>query len=167
MFQVSWNLLISRDKASSTMMESSGMSTKPWCTPNFTSNLSLRPLHTQSQLLHSCTFLQVSQSIPQHQALSLPIRSLPNNDPGRTPSLGPREPYQSVAYRDKLLLQLADGKDCICCASAWEEPNLLFVTSHHLSNEAVGHSLNDFHSLLRQFLSSIVASVQSISPFPL
>ena len=70
------------------------------------------------------------------------------------------------AHREKFLLQLADDKDCICCASALEEPKLFFVNSHHLSNEAVGNSLNDFHSLLRQFLSSI-ASVQSKSPFPL
>ena len=56
---------------------------------------------------------------------------------------------------------------CICCAFAWEELKLLFVNSHHLSNEVVGNSLNDFHSLLRQFLSSIVTSVQIILPFPL
>ena len=71
------------------------------------------------------------------------------------------------AHREKFLLHLADDKGCICCASSWEEPKLLFVNSHHLSNEAVGNSLNDFHSLRRQFLSSKVASVQRISPFSL
>ena len=39
------------------------------------------------------------------------------------------------------------------------------VNSHHLSNKAVGNPLNDFHSLLRHFQSSIVASVQSITLF--
>ena len=39
------------------------------------------------------------------------------------------------------------------------------VNSHFLSNEAVGNPLNDFHRLLRQFQSSIVASVQSITLF--
>ena len=39
------------------------------------------------------------------------------------------------------------------------------VDSHHLSNEAVGNPHNDFHRLLRQFQSSIVASVQSITIF--
>ena len=61
------------------------------------------------------------------------------------------------------LLQLADVKDCICCASAWDKPKLWFVNSQHLSNEAVGNLLNDFHSLFRQFQSSIVASVESIT----
>ena len=54
MFQVSSNLLISRDKASSTMMKSSGLSTEPWCTPNFNAKSSLRPLQHSS--VHSCKF---------------------------------------------------------------------------------------------------------------
>ena len=47
---VSWNLPISRDKASSTMMKSSGLSTGLWCTLTFASNSSLRPLPTRTQL---------------------------------------------------------------------------------------------------------------------
>ena len=47
---VSWNLPISRDKPSSTMKKSSGLSTGPWCTPTFTQNSSLRPLPTRTQL---------------------------------------------------------------------------------------------------------------------
>ena len=39
------------------------------------------------------------------------------------------------------------------------------VNSHHLSNEAVDNPLSDFHRLLRQFQSSIVASVKSIILF--
>ena len=42
-----WN---SRDKASSTIMESSGLSTEPWWTPTFTSNSSLYPSPTRTRL---------------------------------------------------------------------------------------------------------------------
>ena len=150
------------------MMTNSGLSTKPWCTPNFTSNSSLNPLQIRTQL-RTFSYIPASftiHSFLQHQAFSMQI-SLLSKELGRT-SLGPRKPNQS-AYREKFLLQLVYDNDCICfvSASAWEEPKLLFVNSHHLSDEAVGNSLNDFHSLLRHFLSSIVASAQSLSPFPL
>ena len=59
--------------------------------------------------------------------------------------------------------QATDDKDSICCAPTWDKPKLRFVNSHHLSNEAVSNPLNDFHSLLCQFKSSKVASVQSIT----
>ena len=65
LFQVSWNLLISRDKASSTMRESSGLSTEPWCTPNLTSNSSLRPSQTQTQLR---TFSYIPSSFTIHSS---------------------------------------------------------------------------------------------------
>ena len=65
LFQVSWNLLISRDKASSTMMKSNGLSKKPLCTPNFISNSSLRPLQTQTQL---CTFSYIPSSFRIHSS---------------------------------------------------------------------------------------------------
>ena len=46
-------------------------------------------------LVHSRNSEQVSQFIPQHQAFSLPTRSL-SEELGRTSSLGPRKPYKSI-----------------------------------------------------------------------
>ena len=42
--------LNSRDKASSTMMKSKGLSTDPWWTPTFTSNSLLKPSPTRTRL---------------------------------------------------------------------------------------------------------------------
>ena len=58
----------SRDKASSTMMKSSGLSTDPWWTPTFTSNYSLNPSPTWT-LLHAfayipCTSCTIHSSTP-------------------------------------------------------------------------------------------------------
>ena len=50
-------------------------------------------------------------------------------------------------------------------SSAKRFPKGTPVNSHHLSNEAVGNPLNNFHRLLHQFQSSIVVSGQSITLF--
>ena len=65
----------SRDKASSTMMNSSGLSTDPWWTPT-----SLQTLHcTPHQHRHGSVHLHtspapVAQSTPPHQVFSAPTR---------------------------------------------------------------------------------------------
>ena len=124
-----------------------------------------KPEHSS---VHSRTFQQVSQSIPQHQTFSLPIRSL-SKELGRTPSLASRS-TKAISLCLPTVRNFSCSWQMTKIASvvpAWEIPKLLFVNSHHMSNELVGNILNDFHSLLCQFLSSIVTLVQSISPFPL
>ena len=108
LFQVSWNL-ISRDKASSRMMKSSGLSTGLWCKPNFTfTNTNTAPYI----LVHSCNFhnpflnTKLSHCRSDHF-----LRNLV----GRLHYV--HESHINLfAYRKKFLLQLADDKDCICCA---------------------------------------------------
>ena len=143
------------------MMKSSGLSTEPWCTPNFTTTSSLR--HSS---VHSRTFFKLRNPFINTKLSHCQSDHFLRNLVGHLP-LVHESHINLFAYCEKFLLQLADDKDCICCASAWEEPKLLFVNSHHLSYEAVCNSLNDFHSLLHQFLCCIVASVNSISPFTL
>ena len=160
-------LLISRDKASSTMMQRSGLSTEPWCTPNFTSNLSLRPFQTLTQLR---TFSYIPSSFTIHSStLSFLIAD-------QIIFYGTwSDAFSRSTKAISICLPTVRNFSCSwqmtkiasVVPTAWEEPKLLFVNSHHLPNEAVGNSLNDFHSLLRQFLSCKVASVHSISPFPL
>ena len=74
-----------------------------------------------------------------------------------------RSHIKPLAHRKIFLLQLADDKDCICCASAWNKIKLECVNRHHLPYESVSNPLYAFHSQLCQIQSSMVASVQSIT----
>ena len=57
-------------------------------------------------------------------------------------------------------MQLPDNKDCVCCASAWDEAKLGIVDWHHLFDEAVHNPLQDFHDLLCQLETAVVAHFQ-------
>ena len=82
----------SRDKASSTMMRSSGLSTEPWWTPTFTSNSSLC-----SAQLHKSP-APVAQSTPLHQVFSAPTR-WPSEVLDQTSSTGLREPCRVSCWQ--------------------------------------------------------------------
>ena len=66
----------------------------------------------------------------------------------------------------RLLLQLPDNKECTCCASAWDEDKLGLVDWHQLSDKAFHNPLQDFHDLLCQLETAVVAPFQCI-PFTL
>ena len=55
-------------------------------------------------------------------------------------------------------------EDCVCCASAWDEAKLGILDRHQLSDEAVHKSLQNFHNLLCQLETAVVAPFQCI-PF--
>ena len=65
----------SRDKASSTMMKSSRLSTEPWSTPTFTSNSSLYPSPIRTRLL-ALKYIPwtVTLSTHPHQVSSVPTK---------------------------------------------------------------------------------------------
>ena len=73
-----------RDKASSTMMKSSGLTTEPWRTPTFTSNSSLYPSPTRTRLRAlayiPCTSRTIHSSIPSFlSAHQMTLRGTPSN----------------------------------------------------------------------------------------
>ena len=71
---------------------------------------------------------------------------------------------RKTSTQTKLLLQLPDNKDCIYCAFAWEEAKLGIVDWHQLSDDAVHNPLQDFHDLLCQLETAVVAPFHCIPP---
>ena len=131
----------SRDKASSTMMESSGLSTDPWWTPTFTSNSSLYPSPTWTWL---CAFAYITCTSRTIQVFLAPTR-WPSEVLDQTPSPGLRKPCRVSYWQLDTSLAAVWQQSS---ASVRDEAKLGIVDWHQLSDEAVHNHLQDFHNLL-------------------
>ena len=100
----------SRDKASSTMMKSSGLSTDPWWTPSFTSNPSLYPSSTRTRLRTFAYIPCTSRTIHSSTPSFLSAHQMTFKVLDQTPSPGLRKPCR-VSY-----LQLDTS-----LAAAWQQ----------------------------------------------
>ena len=85
----------SRDNASSTMMESKGLSMDPWYTPTFTSNSWLKPSPTRTQLRKLAYIPWTNSTIHSSTPGFLRAHQKPSKGHGQMFSLGPRKPYKA------------------------------------------------------------------------
>ena len=122
------------------------------CTPHHhghgSAHLHTSPAQSHNPLLHTKFSQRPPDDIPRYSIKRLP------------------QVYEihaeSLVGSYILLLQLPDNKNCVCCTSAWVEAKLGIVDWHQLSEEAVHNPLQDFHNLLCQLQTAVVAPFQYI-----
>ena len=150
--------LNSLDKASSTMTNSSGLRTEPWCTPTLTVKafLSLSQLPSLLLLLYHSHYpfilTQISQC-PHNHLPRLPIKHFLKINKGH---------LQVFLLCQLFFLQLTNSEKNICHAPPCHKSELHFDNFHIFSHPTFSDSFQNIHSLFHQRYAPVLATSQCI-----